>query len=222
MLVQPDPSRMSRRVLEPQERVAEVLFGLIMVITFTGSLSVTEAGRDDVRAMVAGALGCNLAWGVIDGVFYLLGNLADRSRRLATLRALRNASSTEEVTHVLGAVLPPLVRSVLEPEEVASLGRRLAALPEPPGAARLTRRDGLGALAVFLLVFLATLPVAVPFVLVHDVPRAMRLSNAIALALLFVTGYVYGRAIGRSPWGVACGMTALGCVLVALTIALGG
>ena len=37
------------RVLEPIERVSEVLFGLIMVLTFTGSLSVADAGRDDVH-----------------------------------------------------------------------------------------------------------------------------------------------------------------------------
>jgi hypothetical protein len=33
-----------------------------MVLTFTGSLSVADAGRADVRAMLIGALGCNLAW----------------------------------------------------------------------------------------------------------------------------------------------------------------
>jgi hypothetical protein len=48
----------SLRVLEPAERIAEVLFGLIMVLTFTGSLSIAEAGRDDIRAMLIGALGC--------------------------------------------------------------------------------------------------------------------------------------------------------------------
>ena len=58
--------RISKRVLEPIERVSEVLFGLIMVLTFTGSLSVAEAGREDVRTMLIGALGCNLAWGIID------------------------------------------------------------------------------------------------------------------------------------------------------------
>src|SRR5256885_2262829 len=63
----------SKRVLEPIDRVSEVLFGLIMVLTFTGSLSVAEAGRDDVRTMLIGALGCNLAWGIIDGVLYLTG-----------------------------------------------------------------------------------------------------------------------------------------------------
>ena len=50
-----------------------------MVLTFTGSLSVAEAGRDDVRTMLIGALGCNLAWGIIDGVLYLMGCLGKRA-----------------------------------------------------------------------------------------------------------------------------------------------
>ena len=53
-----------RRVLDPVDRASEILFGLIMVLTFTVSLNVTEAGRSDVRAMLVGALGCNLAWGL--------------------------------------------------------------------------------------------------------------------------------------------------------------
>ena len=64
------------RVLDPSERIAEVLFGLIMVLTFTGSLSIADAGENDVRVMLIGALGCNLAWGLIDAVLYLMGCLA--------------------------------------------------------------------------------------------------------------------------------------------------
>ncbi len=56
-----DTSKSSKRALEPIERISEGLFGLIMVLTFTGSLSIATAGRDDVRAMQLGALGCNLA-----------------------------------------------------------------------------------------------------------------------------------------------------------------
>ena len=52
-----DTSKSRKRVLEPIERNSEVLFGLIMVLTFTGSLSIAEAGRDDVRAMLIGAFG---------------------------------------------------------------------------------------------------------------------------------------------------------------------
>ena len=70
----------SKRVLDPIDRVSEVLFGLIMVLTFTGSLSVADAGRDDVRTMLIGALGCNVAWGIIDAMLYLMGCLAERGR----------------------------------------------------------------------------------------------------------------------------------------------
>ena len=51
-----------RQVLDPIERVSEVLFGLIMVLTFTGSLSVASPERSEVREMLVGAIGCNLAW----------------------------------------------------------------------------------------------------------------------------------------------------------------
>jgi len=216
-----DPVRSSRRVLEPEERIAEVLFGLIMVLTFTGSLSVASAGRDDVRTMVVGALGCNLAWGIIDAVFYLMGNLADRGRRLSTLRALKAADRIEDAERLLARALPPLIASVIDPLEVAAICRKLSALPEPPSA-KLTSRDLLGAFGVFLLVFLATVPVAIPFVILRDVAFAMRVSNGVAVATLFVVGSVYGRVLGRSPWPYGIAMTGLGCVLVALTIALGG
>src|SRR5947199_3354239 len=84
--------RSSKRLLDPIDRVSEILFGLIMVLTFTGSLSIAEAGRDDVRTMLIGALGCNLAWGIIDGVLYLMGCLAEKGRGLVTFGALRNTA----------------------------------------------------------------------------------------------------------------------------------
>ena len=57
----PDDSAKSfQRVLAPNECIAEVLFGLIMVLTFTGSLNVAEADRGEVRTMLIGTLGCNL------------------------------------------------------------------------------------------------------------------------------------------------------------------
>src|SRR5690349_15149030 len=79
-----------KRVLEPVERLSEILFGLIMVLTFTGSLSIADAGRDDVRAMLIGALGCNVAWGVIDAVLYLMACLAEKGRGVQALRALQS------------------------------------------------------------------------------------------------------------------------------------
>jgi len=212
----------SKRVLEPSERIAEVLFGLIMVLTFTGSLSVAEAGRDDIRAMLIGALGCNVAWGIIDGVLYLMGALAEKGRNLKTYLAIREVHDPGRAHALIAGALPPLVASVLQPSELETLRRRLGDLPRPPLRARLDGSDWRGALAVFLLVFLSTFPVAVPFIFMHDGLAAMRTSNAIAVGMLFVAGAAYGRVVRRSPWILGVSMVALGAALVALTMALGG
>src|SRR3954465_6755461 len=146
--------RSSKRVLEPIDRVSEVLFGLIMVLTFTGSLSVAEAGRDDVRTMLIGALGCNLAWGIIDGVLYLMGCLAEKGRGLQAFRAVRKASDPRESQRLIAEALPSVIASILQPAELETMSRRLRELPEPPTHGRLHRDDWLGAGGVFLLVFL--------------------------------------------------------------------
>jgi VIT1/CCC1 family predicted Fe2+/Mn2+ transporter len=216
------PMASSLRVLEPIDRISEVLFGLIMALTFTGSLSVAEAGREDVKTMLVGALGCNLAWGVIDAIFYLMGCIAEHGRNLATFRAVQHARDERAARTIVADALPPIVASVLEPAELDNIRIRLQQVPEPPGAGGLARGDYLAALGVFLLVFLSTLPVALPFMLLSDVRPAMRLSNAIAVVLLFLTGYAFGRVSGRHPWLLGAGMVVLGLVLVGLTIALGG
>ena len=211
-----------KRALDPIDRVSEVLFGLIMVLSFTGSLSVAEAGREDVRTMLVGALGCNLAWGVIDAVFYLMGSLAEKSRSLITYRAVREAADPERARRLIADSLPPLVASVLQPAELEAMHARLKQLPEPPVRARLDGDDGRAALGVFLLVFLSTFPVVIPFIVMSNAVPALRVSNAIAVALLFVAGYSYGRITARRPGVAGIVMVVFGSILVGLTIALGG
>ncbi len=215
-------ARSSGRVLEPIDRVSEVLFGLIMVLTFTGSLSVAEAGRDDVRTMLIGALGCNLAWGIIDGVLYLMGCLAEKGRGLLTFRALRKATDPSAAQRLIADALPPVIASILQPAELDTMSRRLKDLPELPEQARLRRDDWLGAVGVFLLVFLCTFPVVIPFIFMHNAAPALRVSNAIAIVMLFLTGYAFGRMTGRHPWLVGISMVVLGLILVSITMALGG
>jgi hypothetical protein len=43
-----------------------------MALSFTGSLSVAESGREEIRTMLVGAIGCNTAWGIVDAVMYLI------------------------------------------------------------------------------------------------------------------------------------------------------
>ncbi len=219
----PDDSiKSSKRVLEPNERISEVLFGLIMVLTFTGSLSVAHADRAEVRTMRIGALGCNLAWGIIDGAFYLMGCLAEKGRDLMTHRKVRKATDSQKAQRLIADALPSVLASVLQPAELEVMHERLQKLPEPPDRARLSGSDWRGAMGVFFLVFLSTFPVAIPFNFMPSTMTAMRMSNAIAIVMLFFTGAAYGRCVGRSPWMFGISMVVLGGIFVALTIALGG
>lgn len=211
-----------KTVLEPNERISEVLFGLIMVLTFTGSLSVAEADRGEVRTMLIGALGCNIAWGIIDAIFYLMGCLSEKGHGLRTLRAVRKAPNPEAAHRVIADTLPPMVAATLGPAEYEALRQKLVQMPEPPPHPRLALDEWRGALAVFLWVFLVTFPVAIPFIFMDNLGQAMRISNAIAIGLLFVTGYAFGRIAEYRPWLTGLAMVVLGSGLVAITIALGG
>lgn len=210
------------RLLDPNQRIAEVLFGLIMVLTFTGSLGVADAGREDVRVMLIGALGCNLAWGIIDGVFYLMGSLAEKGSGLQTLRAVRESANPAQAQSLIAGALPPTIAAVLEPAELDKLHQRLRQLPEPPEKVHLDGNDWLAALGVMLLVFLSTFPVAIPFIFMDEAGPALRVSNVVAISLLFIAGQAYGRCIDRSPWMIGGAMVALGAGLTSIAIALGG
>lgn len=216
------PEQTRRQILAPIERISEVLFGLIMVLTITSTLSIAKSGRAEVRIMLIGALGCNLAWGLIDAIMYLMACLTGRAEERRTVLAVSRAASPEDAYRAIEAALPPVVAAIMRRDDLERIRVAVSKLPitsERPG---FLREDWLGATGVFLLVFVTTLPVVLPFVLFSDPQTALRASNAVALLMLFLTGYSFGRHAGHHPLLMAFGMVVLGMVLVAITIALGG
>lgn len=210
------------RVLDPVDRVSEVIFGLLMALTFTGSLSVASAGREEVRTMMFGALGCNLAWGLADAVMYLVRTATERTRTANLLATLRETTNADAARDLLSQSLPGSLGAVAGPEILESLRKRVLDLAETPARAPLRRDDFLGAFGVFLLVVLATIPVVIPFALIDETIRALRVSNAVALVMLFLGGWVLGEYAGGSRWKSALVMVAVGTVLVGAIMALGG
>jgi hypothetical protein len=71
-------------------------------------------------------------------------------------------------------------------------------------------------------VLLSSVPAATPFLLIDDARLALRISNALLLALLFLTGYWWSRYTLGKPWLVGSAFLAAGSVLVIAAIALGG
>jgi hypothetical protein len=216
----PGPGRW-QPVLSPQERLSEILFGLIMVLSITSSLSVAEAGETDVRTMLIAAVGCNTAWGIVDAVMYLIDTLVERYRARALLDQLRQEADPGRARAMIAECLPDVLAGSFRAPELDHVRGELLARKELPRPG-LTRRDLLGALGVFLLVFLSTLPVVVPFLLPLEPKVALRVSNGVAIALLFLVGLRVGKFVSYRPLLVGLGSVGLGAALVAITIALGG
>jgi VIT1/CCC1 family predicted Fe2+/Mn2+ transporter len=106
--------------------------------------------------------------------------------------------------------------------EVEALRQRLNLEPLSSMAVQLTRADFMGAAGVFLLVFFSTFPVVVPLIVVRDTQIAVRVSNAVAVSMMFILGWSLGRYAGRPGWRSGAVVVTVGLVLVAITIALGG
>ena len=210
------------RVLDPMERISETLFGLIMALTFICSLGVATAGNIKIQTMLIGALGCNLAWGIVDGGLYLLARINERGGRLLTLRAIRQAADSEAARRVIADALPPPLAAVLPAEQLELMRQKLQLLPEPSERPGLTKRDWIGALGLCSLSFLATFPVVIPFIFLSDARLALRVSYAVAIAMLFCCGYAFGIHSGLRPWKAGLSMVALGSALVGIAVALGG
>jgi VIT1/CCC1 family predicted Fe2+/Mn2+ transporter len=153
---------------------------------------------------------------------YLVSLMTERTRNLTLLRRVRSATAARDAHAIIADAMPGQLGTVITAEALEDLRRKIAALPEPPAHGRLGRDDYLGALGVFLLVVLTTFPVVIPFMIIPEVTLAMRISNAIALATLFACGFALGRYAGGIPWRSGFAMAAIGVVLVAATIALGG
>jgi len=206
-------------VLSPIDRLTELLYGIILVLTFTGTVRVAAQGGDDPATTLWAAVGCSLAWGLVDASMYVFGSLTGRSRSFFLVRQLR--ADPEHGRRLIADAVPSAVNEALSSAEWDKVVAALGKVPVPPRA-RVTRDDLAGAVGIFLLANAALLPLALPFVLIADLRVAQHVSNAIALVLLFACGFALARYTGERPIRVALRLTGFGVVLIALTMALGG
>jgi hypothetical protein len=214
------------RHLDPGSHMGEALFGLIMTLTFTlgADLVIQEEGREGTRQMLIGILGCNLAWGIIDAVLYVLGCAFERGRVQRIGYEVRKARNPDQARRLVAGELDELLAPLTDSQQRDALYSAIVqrvktepTLPEP-----LTREDLLGGLESGLLVFSCSIPAVLPF-LVFDQPQiALRVSNAILLALLYYLGYRHARHTLAKPWIAGFAFLLAGLLLVVLTIRLGG
>jgi hypothetical protein len=221
-----DGASLVHRYVDPATSLAEILFGLIMTLTFTlgAGIIIEEEGREGARQLLIAAIGCNIAWGVIDGALYLVDQLFDRGRLRRLHRAMRRAATPAAAVELVAGELDELLAGVTSEPERRALYSRIAenARATPVAATTVTRRDWLGALVSGALVVVTSIPAAIPFLLFDDARLALRVSNAVLLALLFVSGYFWARYTLGNPWIVGLCLLLGGTALVVVAIALGG
>lgn len=214
------------RHLDPPDALAEILFGLIMVLTFTLAAGfVAGEGAAGVRALLIATLGCNIAWGIIDGAMYVMTSLMHRGHRMRFIAAIQSATDEQTKQRIVAAELDDALAARATAAERQAI---LAAVVSMAGHAhphrlRVTRDDWLGAVNCFILVAGSTLPAALPFLFIHDDPRfALRVSNYLLVAMLFVVGFAWAKFTGLRPWVSGFAFLAASLILVYVAIALGG
>jgi VIT1/CCC1 family predicted Fe2+/Mn2+ transporter len=225
MQQQPKRQRFAQKHLDPASRLGETLFGVIMVlsVTLTVGLNVSE-GKEGVRELLYAAVGCNIAWGIIDGIMYVMTRLTERSGRAHLINSIREAGSHDAALEVIRGAVEPVFGEVADKEELEALYRSIHrnVSGREHEWASIEKEDLFGALASFWLVVLACFPAVVPFLIMSDPMVALRVSNLLLLATLFVIGVMWGDHAHTNRIVSGLAMLAIGLALVGIAIALGG
>ncbi len=214
-----------QQYLDPASRLGEILFGLIMVLTVTLTAGLTAAsGRAGVRQMLVAAVGCNLAWGLIDAVMYVMDCMTERSARARLVRGVQNAGDRAAALAVIRRHVEPhlqyLERETHREALYAAILEETADVK--PGMTRIAKEDLQGAVACFWLVLVSCLPAAVPFLIFSRPALALRVSNFLLIGMLFLVGQKWAYYINASRVMTGLAMVAVGLALVGVAVLLGG
>lgn len=214
-----------RSLVDPGDALTEGLFGVVMALTITlGAGLIIKGDAQATRRLLVGIVGCNMAWGMIDGCMYLIGCMLQHSTRARLLISIQGAANDDEARAMVERELKPTLAPLASQEgRVRLYDDILAGLRDvAPERTRVRREDVYGALVVWWIVFLTSLPAVIPFLFIHDRFVALRASNALLLIMLFAAGYGWARKMHANPWRFGLVALLIGVAMVAVVIALGG
>jgi len=217
-------------LLDPIDTLAEVIFSVLILLTFTLAFRIFMMDGRPVTAeyvndLIWAALGATVAWGIIDGIMYVLIEVLGRSERYRLLWHIQAAQTDEEAITAVADEFDFILEPITGEGQRKTLYRDILdhlhdSRPRPVG---LKREDLTGALASVLVAVLAVTPSFLPlFVFSHDYALAIRLSNVVSFIVLFAAGYEWGRYTGMSRWKTGLLVMAVGALLVLVAIPLGG
>jgi hypothetical protein len=219
------------RYLDPIDRLSEIIYGLLIVMTFTMAFRSFDANSFpnqlavvSVRRLFIAAFGCTIAWGLIDGVIYVLTSVAERGEKQRMVKAISQApdepAAIAAVADELDSKLEPVTSETERQELYRGIVRHLR--DHVPKAQMVERDDVYGAAALVIINLVATLPIVIPFLFIRDPFVALRASNIIAIGMLFVAGYLWAKNAGAKPLKIGLLLAGIGVGMVLIAIPLGG
>jgi VIT1/CCC1 family predicted Fe2+/Mn2+ transporter len=218
-------SNFIHRYLDPGDSLGELLFGQIMALTITLGARVLSQ-RDEIQAhdIVWAVIGCNIAWGVIDAVLYLLGSLFSRNRRVHFARKLQLVGSEAEAMAAIREEFGLEDEPAMPQEDRAAFHRVALDILRHASTERahLRWRDLRAAAVIVILVSATAIPGVLPFLVIGDGYLAVRLANLIQICLMFYIGFNWANHSGANPWRTGLVIVGLGIALVAMAVVLGG
>lgn len=221
------------RMLDPIDRLSETIYSVLILLTFTLAFRsiLANAAPDKafppeyVDELILAAFGAILAWGIIDGLMHALMELFQRGERHRLLSQIQAAASEQEALEVIADELDYVLEPIAGEAERHALYRNVYAQlrmsqPRPVG---LKREDFTGAIGCVVVALVAVVPSFLPILLMRDnFDLAIRISNIVSFVVLFGAGYSWGRHTGASPWRTGLLLVAVGALMVAIALPLGG
>ena len=220
-------------LIDPIDWLSETTFSLLIFLSFTlafwlGGLSGAlplSISPGEVNEFLVAALGASLAWGIIDGILYLLFTVFEQGGRRRLLEDVQAAGTNEEALEIIAEDMDYLLEPIIDGEEREALYESILPYLQKgkPHNIGLKRGDITVLLGHAVVATLAVIPSAIPFLaLRNDFALALRISTIVSFVMLFIAGFRWGRYTGVSPWKTGLLLTSVMAVIVVLIVLLGG
>jgi VIT1/CCC1 family predicted Fe2+/Mn2+ transporter len=157
-------------------------------------------------------------------VIYVLSSVAERAEKERLVKAIRKAPDEQTAIVAIEDRLDAQLAPVTSDEERQRLYHDVFnhLRDIEPTQEGVEREDVYGAVALVVMAIVATLPVVVPFLFIHDPFAAIRVSNLIAITMLFIVGYHWAKRAGAKPVKIGLLLAGIGVAIVLVAIPLGG
>jgi len=219
--------------LDPIDALFTIFYSILFALLFTlsyrilmyrGVLSSSFEGGYGQKLFFT-ILGAVTAWGIIEGVVYVVSEVLARRERYRLLQYVQTSDDEEEATAAISDELDFILEPITTKEQRHALYRHIRvclgqARPQPIGV---KREDVIGALATLFLYVVAVLPSLLPLLMLpDDTAMAIRISNVVSFIVVFGTGYVWGIHTGTNPWMIGLLLSSVCFTMVLVAMLLGG